>query len=38
MAGDKITAGLETQEGTVLDRLEHLVKAREGGYEFKGNL
>ncbi|BGO89652.1 hypothetical protein NBRC10512v2_001607 [Rhodotorula toruloides] len=38
VAGDKITAGLETQEGTVLDRLEHLVKAREGGYEFKGNL
>ncbi|BGP30127.1 hypothetical protein JCM10296v2_001879 [Rhodotorula toruloides] len=38
VAGDSVTAGLETQEGTVLDRLEHLVKAREGGYEFKGKL
>ncbi|GAA5851357.1 hypothetical protein JCM9279_001115 [Rhodotorula babjevae] len=34
--GDKITAGLEKPDGTVLDRLEHVVKAREGGYEFKG--
>ncbi|KAK4332818.1 putative mitochondrial hydrolase FMP41 [Rhodotorula toruloides] len=38
VAGDKVTAALETPEGTVLDRLEHLVKAREGGYEFKGKL
>jgi len=34
--GDKITAGLEKPDGTVLDHLEHVVKAREGGYEFKG--
>ncbi|GAA5894299.1 hypothetical protein JCM8208_002399 [Rhodotorula glutinis] len=34
--GDKVTAGLEKPDGTVLDHLEHVVKAREGGYEFKG--
>ncbi|GAA5938436.1 hypothetical protein JCM3775_000891 [Rhodotorula graminis] len=34
--GDKVTAGLEKPDGTVLDQLEHVVKAREGGYEFKG--
>ncbi|BGP22860.1 fumarylacetoacetate hydrolase family protein [Rhodotorula toruloides] len=38
VAGDSVTAGLETQDGSVLDQLQHLVKAREGGYEFKGKL
>ncbi|GAA6016551.1 hypothetical protein JCM10207_002837 [Rhodosporidiobolus poonsookiae] len=35
-AGDHITAGLETADGQPLSVLEHLVKAREGGYAFKG--
>ncbi|GAA5868451.1 hypothetical protein JCM8547_006279 [Rhodosporidiobolus lusitaniae] len=37
-AGDQITAGLETAEGESLSVLEHLVKAREGGYKFGGKL
>ncbi|BGP13954.1 hypothetical protein JCM10213_005538 [Rhodosporidiobolus nylandii] len=37
-AGDHITAGLETAEGESLSVLEHVVKAREGGYKFGGKL
>ncbi|GAA5833168.1 hypothetical protein JCM11251_005166 [Rhodosporidiobolus azoricus] len=37
-AGDKITAGLETAEGESLSVLQHVVKAREGGYKFGGKL
>ncbi|GAA5868261.1 hypothetical protein JCM1840_005617 [Sporobolomyces johnsonii] len=32
---DRITAGLETSSGESLSVLEHVVKAREGGYLFK---
>lgn len=35
VAGDKIEAGLESTDGTLLDHLEHVVKDREGGYQFK---
>lgn len=35
VAGDKIEAGLESPEGTLLDHLEHVMKDREGGYVFK---
>ncbi|GAA5960496.1 hypothetical protein JCM8115_003199 [Rhodotorula mucilaginosa] len=35
VAGDKIEAGLESTDGTLLDHLEHVVKDREGGYHFK---
>ncbi|KAG0660816.1 hypothetical protein C6P46_004371 [Rhodotorula mucilaginosa] len=38
VAGDKIEAGLESTDGTLLDHLEHVVKDREGGYHFKANL
>ncbi|GAA5877369.1 hypothetical protein JCM3774_003575 [Rhodotorula dairenensis] len=36
VAGDKIEAGLESTDGTLLDHLEHVMKDREGGYQFKG--